>query len=114
MPSVRDYLWWTAPGSPTKYLDLYDDDKMMDTMLYMSVNSSLWAVWAYKTELEKSMFVRNIGFVLTSPYLPAATIGGSIAANVAAEAIVFTKVIPQIQKFESVPWYHKFLWVAGV
>lgn len=101
MPSVRDYLWWTAPGSPTKYADLTseDEDTWRSAMLYMSVNTSLWGLWAYKTKLEKSMFVRNIGLLATSPHLAAISmtagvvVGAAIFGYVAAEAGGYDRMV---------------------
>lgn len=111
--SVRDYITWTLPGSPAKYSDLLDPEEQNEAITYMSINTGIWGLWAWKTELEKSKLVYSLGKFVTSPAAPAVILISSILANVAAEVVVF-KEIEQIAKFESVPWYHKFLWVAGV
>ncbi len=110
--SVREYLYWTFVPDPRKYSRLIDEDTQLTSMSYMTLNTAQWGVRAYLSGGNVTEF-KAIGHVLTSPHLPVYGIGSSVVASVAAEAFVFTSVIPQIQEFESVPWWQKFLWVSG-
>jgi hypothetical protein len=99
MMSIEEYLHWTSPGLPTKYFDLIDEDKQLDTMVYMSTNAVIWGIWAYKTGMESSIFAKNIGFLATSPHaalfgsLGAAAFVGLVLGITAAEHGGFEKML---------------------
>ena len=97
--SVRDYLVWTAPGSPMKYKDLLDPETQYESMGYMSINQAIWSLWIWKTGGESSHLLMKIGMLATSPNLAlyaslggAATIGLT-AGIIAAEAGGFDRMV---------------------